>query len=124
MAPELIQKKEKYNQKIDIWSFGIFAIELSNGEPPYITEHQDRVLFNILKNSPPSINNRFSNDFKDFVARCLVKNPEKRADAKELLDHPFIASANNFKSDFVNYARQWKEQSDNPFSGMQQGTLK
>ena len=76
-------------------------MELSDGEPPYITDHQDRVLFSILKNSPPTINNRFSNDFKDFVARCLVKDPENRADAKELLAHPFMKGASEYKEDFV-----------------------
>lgn len=38
MAPELIKGERKYNTKIDIWSFGIFAMELANGDPPYINE--------------------------------------------------------------------------------------
>lgn len=36
MAPELIQGKEMYDSKVDIWSFGIFALELADGQPPYI----------------------------------------------------------------------------------------
>ena len=28
---------------------------------------------------------RWSNDFRDFVSRCLVKNPEERATATQLL---------------------------------------
>ena len=107
MAPELIQRKNVYNTKIDIWSFGIFAIELSNGEPPYIAEHQDRVLYNILKNKPPTISNRFSKNFKDFVARCLVKTPETRADTAELLKHPFMKDALNHRQAFIDYAKEW-----------------
>lgn len=56
MAPELIAKKKNgYNEKIDVWSYGIFAIELSNGEPPYLMDRQDRVLYNIMKKKPPKV---------------------------------------------------------------------
>lgn len=34
MAPELIKGERKYSTSIDIWSFGIFAFELANVDPP------------------------------------------------------------------------------------------
>ena len=100
MAPELIRGKNTYDRKVDIWSLGIFAIELAMGEPPYINEPQTRVLYNIVHLNPPEIDSKWSNDFRDFVKRCLQKDPEKRAYADELLEHPFVKDAEENLGDF------------------------
>ena len=39
------------------------------------------------------VSGEWSSNYKDFVRTCLVKNPEERPTAAELLDHPFIQSA-------------------------------
>lgn len=36
---------------------------------------------------------KFSNEFADFISRCLVKSPEERPSATTLLQHRFIRSA-------------------------------
>lgn len=101
MAPELIQGERKYDTKIDVWSVGIFAMELANGDPPYISEPQSRVIYNIVRNNPPPIREKWSNDFQRFVSACLTKDPALRPTAESLLDHPFLKNALGHKKEFA-----------------------
>lgn len=91
MSPEMIAKSE-YNDKTDIWSVGITAIELAEGNPPYSNLKPINAMF-LIQQSPPtglSTEAEHSKEFVSFVQECLTFNPDERPSAIKMLDHPFI----------------------------------
>jgi len=94
MAPELI-RGQNYDQKVDVWSLGIMIMEMAEGEPPYMDFPPLRALFLITTKGIPPLKDqdKWSEVFKDFVAKCLEKDIEKRLTADEMLKHPFIQKA-------------------------------
>jgi len=93
MAPELINE-EGYGTGVDIWSFGIFCMELANGELPYVDIEDPKEVLTHLKKGPPKLEDKkWSPAFKDFVSKCLVIDPLKRHTAKQLLIHEFLIGA-------------------------------
>ena len=84
MAPELIRGQE-YDTKVDIWSLGITAIEMAEGEPPHFHEQPLRVsaislsvmslqaLLLITTSGSPTLKHpeKWSTEFKSFLQSCV-----------------------------------------------------
>jgi len=92
MSPEVV-KQSGYGPAADIWSVGILAIELSEGEPPYADLHPMKVLHLIPRNPPPELSPTHSKAFREFVLLCLKRDAKLRPSASELLKHRFIRGA-------------------------------
>ena len=104
MAPEVIMS-ESYDSSADIWSLGITLIEMAEGRPPLSDVHPLRAIFLIPSRDTPTLAPKselaggaagaaeWTDQFSDFLAQCLAKDPLSRSGAKALLQHSFVSAA-------------------------------
>jgi len=91
-APEVITG-EHYNEKVDVWSLGVMALEMAEGEPPYMDLPPLMALRLIIVDGIPPLSEMWSDEFNDFIDRALKIKPVDRSNSSELLRHPFIMKA-------------------------------
>ncbi|XP_064015485.1 serine/threonine-protein kinase PAK 3-like isoform X1 [Pogoniulus pusillus] len=99
IAPE-VAREEPYGPKVDIWSLGITAIEMVEGEPPYFDQRRHEAIKLIAQNGTPQLKNprQHSPLLCDFLNCCLEVDENRRWSAEELLKHPFLQSAEPLSS--------------------------
>jgi p21-activated kinase 1 len=74
--------------------------EMIEGEPPYLDQNPLKALFMIATTGSPTIANseNFSLRFRDYLAKTLEVDAEKRPDVTQLLQHPFFAMADPLRT--------------------------
>ena len=94
MAPELIRGQD-YEFGVDVWSLGITALEMAEGEPPLMNEPPLRALLLITLNGTPKFKEpaRWSREMNHFLERCCDVSTITRSTDEQLLMHPFMKVA-------------------------------
>ncbi|KAM7478618.1 hypothetical protein LguiA_026831 [Lonicera macranthoides] len=81
----------KYEAPMDIWALGCTIIEMVAGKPMWSTGlNIEDLKHQITSVEVPDMPAQMSEQGKDFLRRCLDRNPAKRWTAEMLLSHPFI----------------------------------
>lgn len=99
MAPEVMENTTGHDDKADIWSFGITAMELGFGYAPYAQYHPMKAMIMTLTDEPPTIDmygddtHEFSCKFTSMISCCLKKDPKERPSARQLIKHKFFKQA-------------------------------
>ena len=100
MAPELYD--ESYNEKVDIYAFGMLLLEIATNQVPY---HECANPAQIYKKvisgiAPASLRRVKSDNARNFILLCLGigKDASERPSASDLLSHPFLAKHPNDES--------------------------
>lgn len=109
MAPELVAH-QGYNEKVDIWSLGVVAIELAEGFPPYFKSPPNEILSQISEGHTASLQSRekWSLSLNSFIDSCLHLDPDQRASAEELLTHSLMSKiTTNTQELFTQMMSKW-----------------
>lgn len=106
MAPDMYEESS-YDEKVDIYAFGLCMLEIFTKEIPYSECNNPAQIYKkVSSGAPPEILSRIeSHHARDFVTLCLGYKNETgkyvRPTASELLTHPFLEKRENENDEVV-----------------------
>lgn len=94
MSPEVIKGENTGRAgAIDVWSLGCVILEMATGRRPWASlDNEWAIMYNIAQGNPPQppSADQLSPQGIDFLEKCFIRDPKKRASAAELLQHEWI----------------------------------
>ncbi|KAI3491291.1 hypothetical protein L1887_44385 [Cichorium endivia] len=102
MAPE-VARGEEQGFPADIWAVGCTVIEMATGGSPWSNVNDAvSVLYRIaFSGEIPEIPDEFSDEARDFVRKCLIRDPKQRWTAKQLLKHPYLQQFDEYSTQII-----------------------
>ena len=95
-APEVINE-DNYGFKVDVWSIGAITYFMCTSKLPFDYVTKGLTIKNIVINTlndeikfKEECWKKFSKEVVQFIKGCMNKNPEKRMNIKEVLEHEWI----------------------------------
>ena len=90
MAPEFYI--EKYNEKVDVYAFGMLLLELVSMDYPYCECTNPAAIYKRVSQGvfPASIQKIRNEELRKFIELCIAYQPDARPEARKLLKHDFF----------------------------------
>jgi calcium-dependent protein kinase len=102
IAPEVLA--ENYDEKCDIWSAGVILYILFCGYPPFNGASNLDIYHAIKYSSPSFVGEEWrdvSKEAVDLIVSMLTKNPSKRLNAEQCLNHAWFQKMDEIEKDAV-----------------------
>lgn len=80
---------------VDIWAVGVLTYFIIDEITPFLDETEEGTKDNIIHHHVQFESDAWkhvSEHCKDFIKKCLNKDPTRRPNVEELLEHPFMKS--------------------------------
>lgn len=95
VAPEVLARWGRYDEKCDCWSAGVILYVLLSGLLPFKGKNTQDTLRKVVAGEypfPSALFNSVSDDAKDLINDLLTKSPSARISAKQALQHTWITN--------------------------------
>ena len=100
VAPEILtdtgEKGKGYGKEVDIWSLGVVLYVLLSARMPFGDASRAGSVFEQVKRCefsfPSQVFGNISDEAIDLIRKLLVKNPEARLNATQILLHPWLTA--------------------------------